>query len=92
MHAFKILIVLEDFIGFSVILLTKKIMKTLYITKWKEKKPCPLFIIHHNSVACAVAPSVNPLQNRENSTCEHCFAMYVSIFQTAKYERKSCLN
>ncbi len=27
-----------------------------------------------------------------NSTCEHCFAMYVSIFWTAKYERKSCLN
>jgi hypothetical protein len=25
-------------------------------------------------------------------TCEHCFAMYDSIFWTAKYERKSCLN
>ncbi len=31
----------------------------------ERDKPCPLFIIHHNSVACAVGPSVNPLQNRE---------------------------
>ncbi len=29
---------------------------------------------------------------RGNSTCEHCFAMYVSIFWTAKYKWKSCLN
>jgi hypothetical protein len=33
-----------------------------------------------NSVPCAVGPSVNPLQKKGNSTCEHCFAMYVSIF------------
>jgi hypothetical protein len=44
------------------------------------------------SVACAIRPSVNPLQNRETQHLNIVFAMYVSMFWTAKYERKSCLN
>jgi hypothetical protein len=39
-----------------------------------------------------IETSVNPFTNHGNSTCEHCFAMYVLIFWIAKYERKSCLN
>jgi hypothetical protein len=40
-------------------------MKILDITKWKAKNHVHCSFIHHNSVACAVGPSVNPLQNRE---------------------------
>ncbi len=36
--------------------------------------------INNTSVACAVGPSVNPLQNRETQHVEHCFAMCVLIF------------
>jgi hypothetical protein len=43
------------------------------------------------SVACAIGPSVNPLQNRETQHVNIVFAMYVSTFWTAKYERKSSL-
>jgi hypothetical protein len=45
-----------------------------------------------NNVACVVGPNVNPLQKKENSTCEHSFAIYVLIFGIAKYKRKACLN
>jgi hypothetical protein len=49
--------------------------------------------INLTSVACAVGPSVNPLQNRETLHVNIVLQwMYVSIFWTAKYERKSCLN
>jgi hypothetical protein len=37
-------------------------------------------MIINTGVACAVGPSVNPLKKYGNPTCEHCFAMYVSIF------------
>ncbi len=33
-----------------------------------------------------------PITKYGNSNCEHCFAMYVSMFWTAKHERKSWLN
>jgi hypothetical protein len=67
------------------------------ICKWKKhlfKYISNAFVYFiTTSVACAVGTtSVNPLQNRDTPTCEHCFAMYVSIFWTTKYERKSCLN
>jgi hypothetical protein len=52
-----------------------------------------LLIDHQTSVACAVGPGVNPLQNRETQHVNIVLqCMYVSIFWTAKYERKSCLN
>jgi hypothetical protein len=41
---------------------------------------------------CAIGPKCELITKWGNSTCEHCFVMYVSIFWTAKYERKSCLN
>ncbi len=43
---------------------------------------CPMYIVPflETSVACAIGASVNPLQNKETPTCEHCFAMYVLIF------------
>ncbi len=50
------------------------------------------FSVTYTSVVYAIGPSVNPLPNRGNSTHEHCFAMYVLNFWTAKYERKSFLN
>jgi len=36
---------------------------------------CPMYTFLETSVACAIGSSVNPLQNRETPTCEHCFAM-----------------
>jgi hypothetical protein len=42
----------------------------------------------YTSVACAVGPSVNPLQNRETQHVNIVLqCMYASIFWTAKYER-----
>ncbi len=34
------------------------------------------------SVACAVGPKCKPITKYGNSTCEHCFAMYVCIIIT----------
>jgi hypothetical protein len=41
-------------------------------------------------VACAVGPSVNPLQNRETHVNIVLQCMY-PFFEQPKYERKSCL-
>ncbi len=30
----------------------------------------------NTNVACAIGPSVNPFQNRENSTYENCFVRF----------------
>ncbi len=64
---------------------------TLFNTDPLEWKDQHLNIVY-TSVACAIGPSVNPLQNRETQHVNIVFAMYVSSFWTAKYKRKSCLN
>jgi len=44
------------------------------------------------SVACAIGPSVNPLQNTETQHVNIVLQCMDQIFWTAQYQRNSCLN
>jgi H+/gluconate symporter-like permease len=48
--------------------------------------------INLTSVACAVGPSVNPVQNRETLHVNIGLQCMYGSFEQQKYERKSCLN
>jgi hypothetical protein len=56
----------------------------------KHDNTFPSYYKHYCGSCCW--PKCAPITNEGNSTCEHCFTMFVSIFWTTKYERKSCLN